>query len=119
MSNAQSSSAPQGWEITPRATADLLRDQPNRVLLIDCRTDEERATACIVGSVHIPMGDTAARLSEIDGAPADHVIVHCHHGVRSLRVVEFLRRSGIEHAVSMAGGIERWSIEVDPAVPRY
>ena len=106
-------------EITPRETYDLLRADPASVLLIDCRTDEEYAIARIAGAVHIPMGDTPARLNEIDASEAEHVIVHCHHGVRSLQVANFLRKAGIETARSMAGGIERWSIEVDPKVPRY
>lgn len=107
------------WEITPKEASDLLRADPASVLLIDCRTDKERAIATIWGSVHVPMGDTPARLGEIDASEAKHVIVHCHHGVRSLQVVSFLRKSGIETARSMAGGIDRWSMEVDPSVPRY
>ncbi len=47
------------------------------------------------------------------------VVVYCHHGVRSLNTVAWLRRQGIENAVSLAGGIDRWSMEVDPGVPRY
>lgn len=106
-------------EITPQQTQDLMQSRPDAVLLIDCRTDKERAIATIPGAVHIPMNQTADRLGEVEDANAEHVIVHCHHGVRSLQVVSFLRKAGIETARSMAGGIERWSIEVDPKVPRY
>jgi len=45
--------------------------------------------------------------------------VFCHHGVRSLSVVDWLRRQGVENCQSMAGGIDRWSLEIDPAVRRY
>jgi len=108
-----------GLEVTPREARDLMAANPASVLLIDCRTDKERATAAIPGSVHIPMAQIPARLADIESGEHTHVIVHCHHGVRSLQVVGVLRQAGIHHARSMAGGIERWSLEVDPAVPRY
>lgn len=108
-----------GLEITPRETRDLMQSRPGAVLLIDCRTTDERAIAVIPGAVHIPMNETAARLGEIEASEAEHVIIHCHHGMRSLQVTSFLRKAGIETARSMAGGIERWSLEVDPGVPRY
>jgi rhodanese-related sulfurtransferase len=47
------------------------------------------------------------------------IVVHCHHGGRSLRVANWLRGQGFEQAQSMAGGIDAWSTEIDPAVPRY
>ena len=47
------------------------------------------------------------------------IIVYCHHGVRSLKVTSLLRQHGFGSAVSMAGGIDRWSVEVDATVPRY
>lgn len=111
-------SAPGGWEIAPRDAAAVLR-QDASALLLDCRTPEEFSAARIEGAVLIPMQEIERRLSEIEGHEDDTVIVHCHHGVRSLRVTAFLRQRGFERAVSMAGGIDRWSIEVDPSVPRY
>ena len=53
---------------------------------------------------------------EAEDAP---LIVFCHHGMRSLQVTQWLRRQGLEECMSMAGGIDRWSLEIDPAVPRY
>jgi rhodanese-related sulfurtransferase len=47
------------------------------------------------------------------------VVLFCHHGVRSLTVVEWLREQGLPECLSMNGGIDRWSREVDPRVPRY
>jgi len=108
-----------GWEISPETVRDLLQRDPARVLLIDCRTEKEWQLARIAGAVHVPMGDVAQRLHELEAREADHVIVHCHHGVRSLAVVEFLRRHGMDGVLSMAGGIDRWSREIDPSVPRY
>jgi rhodanese-related sulfurtransferase len=60
------------------------------------------------------------RLEEIrEKAAAARVIVICHHGVRSLNVVHWLRRQGVENCWSMSGGIDLWSLAVDPTVPRY
>jgi rhodanese-related sulfurtransferase len=47
------------------------------------------------------------------------LVLFCHHGMRSLQVAEWLRRQGLEDSMSMAGGIDRWSLEIDPGVPRY
>ncbi|MFM9958488.1 MAG: rhodanese-like domain-containing protein [Phycisphaerales bacterium] len=106
-------------EITPRDAAALLDGARGRALLLDCRTPEEHATARIEGAVLIPMQELEQRLGEIEGRQDDPLVVHCHHGVRSLRVTAFLRQCGFEHAVSMSGGIDQWSLDVDPRVPRY
>lgn len=77
----------------------------------------ELATAHIDGSLDIPMGEVTARAQEL---PADErLVVVCHHGVRSLRVTIWLRQQGFEQAQSLRGGIDAWSAEVDPRVPRY
>ena len=92
---------------------------PMRPLLLDCRTAEEYAIAKIEGAVLIPMQEIAVRLSELEPWREKPIIVHCHHGVRSLRVTQFLREKGFSQAQSMKGGIDAWSVEVDPSVPRY
>jgi rhodanese-related sulfurtransferase len=104
------------YEISPRETADLLRK--NQVRLIDVREPWEFATACIGGSVLMPMGDVPARAhQELD--PDERVVVLCHHGMRSLNVTAWLRDQGFEQVQSLRGGIEAWSAEVDPSVGRY
>jgi rhodanese-related sulfurtransferase len=66
--------------------------------------------------VHIPMGEVAARLAEL---PRDReIVVMCHSGVRSAYVTSFLLQQGLR-ARNLAGGIEAWAFEVDPAVPTY
>ncbi len=68
----------------------------------------------------IPMRTVPAELSRLDAlADATPLIVFCHHGVRSLNVVHWLREQGVDACQSMAGGIDRWSLEIDPGVPRY
>jgi len=88
-------------------------------LLIDCREPDEHAIARIEGAVLIPMQTIPERLPELEPQRAGRIVVHCHHGVRSLRVVRFLRDRGFAGARSMAGGIDAWSLEIDPATPRY
>ena len=106
------------WEISPRSLHEAMQsERPPTV--IDCRESSEVAVAAIAGTIHVPMGDTKSRLPELEEYADDLVVVHCHHGVRSLQVVSFLRESGFESAVSLAGGIDRWSEEIDPNVPRY
>jgi rhodanese-related sulfurtransferase len=78
----------------------------------------EFATAHIEGSVPIPMGEVPSRAhQELD--PEEPLVVVCHHGVRSMNVTVWLRNQGFENAQSLRGGIDAWSVEVDPKVARY
>jgi rhodanese-related sulfurtransferase len=104
------------FEISSADAAALLKDGKAR--LIDVREPWEFATAKIEGSVLIPMGDVPARAhQELD--PDERLVVLCHHGARSLNVTVWLRNQGFENAQSLRGGIDAWSAEVDPKVPRY
>lgn len=85
--------------------------------VVDVRTDEELALAAFPGARHISMQDLPARMSELD--PAEPLAVLCHHGVRSEMAARFLERNGFVEVYSVAGGIDAWSLAVDPAVPRY
>ena len=95
-------------------------DAGEKLHLIDVREPHEFAQARIEGAELIPMRTVPAALQSLD-ARADEapLIVYCHHGVRSLNVVNWLREQGIEACQSMTGGIDAWSLTVDPAVPRY
>lgn len=86
-------------------------------VLIDVREPDEHATCCIAGAKLIPMASVPARLAEI---PQDvPVLVHCHHGGRSLRVTQFLRAKGFPKVSNVKGGIDAWSLKIDPKVLRY
>jgi rhodanese-related sulfurtransferase len=88
-----------------------------KLLLVDVREPWEYDLCRIPGATLIPLGTLPANLNTLlDG---DEVICYCHHGMRSLDAAVWLRHQGVESAKSMAGGIERWSVEVDPNVPRY
>ena len=106
-------------EITPQ---DVQRRQASgdQLIFIDVREPSEFALARIDGAELIPMRQVPAELSRLDGqADVATLIVYCHHGVRSLNVVNWLRQQGVDRCQSMAGGIDRWSLEIDPSVPRY
>jgi len=106
-------------EILPRDVQKRLT-AGEKLILIDVREPNEFALARIDGGELMPMRSIPAELSRLDGqADEGTLIVYCHHGVRSLNVVNWLRQQGVDACQSMAGGIDRWSIEIDPAVPRY
>ncbi len=104
-------------EITPDEFATMRRSgSPYR--LIDVREPYEVKIAKLAGSEDIPMREISASLPRLE-ASGEPLIVICHHGVRSLQVVCWLRDQGVENCRSLAGGIERWSRDVDPKIPRY
>jgi rhodanese-related sulfurtransferase len=105
------------YEITPEELK-LLRDSGNGVTVLDVREPWEYEVARIAGSKHIVMGDIPARFNqELD--PEDHIVVVCHHGVRSMNVTAWLRQQGFEKVQSLQGGIDRWARQIDPLVPFY
>ena len=103
----------------PEAKRLLWEAHPGEMLLLDCRTPDEYATAKIAGSLLLPMQELTERVGELDAWKTKPIIVHCHHGVRSLRVTQWLRERGFAAVSSMQGGIDAWSTDVDRDVPRY
>ena len=106
-------------EVNPQDVKRRL-DAGEKLHLIDVREPHEFAQAKIEGSVLIPMRSVPGELQDLETrSDQGALIVYCHHGVRSLNVVHWLREQGIETCQSMAGGIDAWSLVVDPSVPRY
>ena len=103
-------------EVTPAELKKRL-DAGERLLLVDVREQWEWDVCRIEGAKLIPMRTIPANLQALD--VEEPVICYCHHGMRSLDVAAWLRKQGVESAQSLAGGIERWSAEIDPKVPRY
>jgi rhodanese-related sulfurtransferase len=95
------------------------RESGADLLLLDCREPDEWAIAKIPGATLLPMSEMADRVGELDPYRDRPIVVHCHHGGRSLRVANWLRDQGFSQAQSLAGGIDAWSVEIDPALPRY
>ena len=102
-------------EITP-AEFVARRDRGEALTLLDVREDWELNVASVPGIVHIPMGQVADRLGELDRAR--EVVVLCRSGRRSLQVANFLQQNGFR-AVNLAGGILAWSRELDATIPTY
>ncbi|MBI5864487.1 MAG: sulfurtransferase [Planctomycetes bacterium] len=79
--------------------------------------DSHVSPHALADDLALRVNDVPGRLDELDREK--QIIVFCHHGVRSYSVASFLKQQGFPNVLSMAGGIEAWSLEVDPAVPRY
>jgi adenylyltransferase/sulfurtransferase len=103
-------------EITPAEVADWLHSD-NPPFLLDVREPNEWEICHIPGAVRISVNELAERMNELDSAV--EMVVYCRSGVRSARAVELLRQAGFRKVKNMAGGILRWSDEVDPSVPKY
>ena len=103
------------------ALAQALAARATPLVVLDVREPWEVALAAIdlpgAATRLIPMREVPARLAELD--PAQPVVCICHHGARSAQVVAFLERAGFASAYNLAGGIDAWSRDVDPGVPRY
>jgi adenylyltransferase/sulfurtransferase len=103
-------------EIDVKAFKQML-DRGERPVLIDVREPDEYNICKIDGSKLIPLAQVPQRMTEI---PKDKpVVIHCHHGGRSMKAVQFLRQQGYTNCKNLAGGIDEWSAQIDPSVPRY
>ncbi len=88
-------------------------------LLLDCREADEHQKVRIEQAKLVPMSVIQDRVGELDAYKHLEIVVHCHHGGRSLKVTHWLRSQGFANVKSMAGGIDLWAIEIDPKLPRY
>src|SRR5580704_12753633 len=98
-------------EIACRTVAQRLATG-GQFVLIDCREQEEYDLVHIAGAKLVPMSQLADRVGELEPYRGCDLAVHCHHGGRSLRVVEWLRQQGFAGARSMAGGIDEWAVDI-------
>lgn len=94
-------------------------DRGEHFAFLDCRTPEEHSIACVDAARLVPMQEVPQRVNELEEHLDQPVVVMCHHGQRSLQVTAFLKQQGFTDVRSLAGGIDRWSRDIDPAVPRY
>src|SRR4051794_9973933 len=89
------------------------------VYLLDVRQPVEHEFAALPNSVLIPLSELPARVAEVEPPEGALVVVYCHHGIRSLSGARILEHFGHTKVVSLTGGIDAWSLEVDPSLPRY
>jgi len=87
--------------------------------LVDVRTEGEQAIATLPDGILIPLHDLSDRVDELAHLRAVPVVVYCHHGVRSLTGAAILQAAGFEDVASLRGGIDAWTLRIDPRVARY
>ena len=105
-------------QISPVELAEKLRSA-NPPHLLDVRQPDEHDFVALPNSTLIPLGDLAARVDEIEDWRDEEVVVYCHHGIRSLNAIAQLKHLGFTQLQNLAGGIDRWTAEIDPKLPRY
>jgi adenylyltransferase/sulfurtransferase len=88
-------------------------------LLVDCRETDEYQKVHIPKAKLVPMSVIQDRVNELQPYKQKEIVVHCHHGGRSLKVTHWLRSQGFADVKSMAGGIDQWAVEIDPKLARY
>ncbi len=103
-------------QATPHEIKERLEKGGN-VFLLDVREPQEFEFARIEGACLIPLGDLPNRYEEIERDA--EIVVYCHHGIRSLQAAVFLLQKGFTQVKNLAGGIDAWSLQADPQVPRY
>ncbi len=112
---------PADLEISVEDASSLLASgaRPEGLRVIDCREEDEYLICRIEGAELVPLSRFAEEATGKLGDTEAPYLVYCHHGMRSLRATQFLRRQGFERVWSLAGGINAWSDRIDPTVPRY
>jgi adenylyltransferase/sulfurtransferase len=89
------------------------------VYLIDVRDPWEHETAALPNSVLVPLNELIGRIDELYPPDEAVVVVYCHHGIRSLSGAALLEAAGFKNVVSLTGGIDAWSLHIDPKLARY
>jgi rhodanese-related sulfurtransferase len=89
------------------------------LLLVDVREDWERAICKLPNDRHVPLHGFAAGAPAIAPPAGGQIVIYCHAGVRSWMAAQYLEHLGFKDVLSLAGGIDAWSVEVDPGVARY
>ena len=103
-------------EVTPTEIRERL-ERGDRFRLLDVREPLEHRIVRVEAAELIPLGNLPAAIAMLE--VEDEVVVMCHHGIRSAMACDFLVRNGFTRVRNLAGGIDRWSVEVDPTIPRY
>jgi rhodanese-related sulfurtransferase len=103
-------------QIAPQELKQKL-DRSAKLVLVDVREPWETQLGVIAGAKLVPLNMLPNNMALFN--EAEEVVIYCHHGMRSLNAAAWLRSQGVDGARSLTGGIERWSTEIDPKVPRY
>jgi adenylyltransferase/sulfurtransferase len=108
-------SAGAGWDITAPELSERVKH--NHLKLLDVREPHELEISALQNATNIPLGQLAARLSELDSA--QEMVVFCKGGTRSARALELLVSAGFKKVKNLKGGINAWAKDVDPNLPVY
>ncbi len=106
-------------EISVEDLSARIAEGTQQIVLLDVRQPFEHEIAVLPGSVLIPLNELPARSSELNVPAEALLVVYCHHGIRSRSAAALLEQAGFRDVVSLAGGIDAWSLRIDPVVPRY
>ena len=104
--------------MTPTELSERLASGDDLALL-DVREPHEHEFVALPNSILVPLGEIPARVGELEELRDKETVVYCHHGIRSAHAIGFLRQMGFDNLHNLSGGIDRWSLEVDPQAPRY
>jgi sulfur-carrier protein adenylyltransferase/sulfurtransferase len=115
-SDLQHSKQPRVQELAPRDLAERMR-HGEAIELIDVREPYEWRIGRIDGARHVPLARLGAAWTDLPRGC--DIVLYCHHGVRSRAAAEFLAEQGFDALWNLTGGIDRWSVDVDPSIPRY
>ena len=104
-------------EHSPIEVNDILNNQNNKPIILDVREKWEYDICHIENSTHIPMG----KIANVEGELSINmkIIVVCHHGIRSRMVAKYLTSKGFSDVINLTGGIDAWSTNIDPSMPKY
>ncbi|TLY32013.1 MAG: rhodanese [Nitrospirae bacterium] len=105
-----------GFTITVQELKEKL-DRGEKFVLIDVREPWEYNICKIPGAQLIPLGTLATEYKKLD--PSAEIVLHCHMGMRSMDATQFLQQQGFKNVKNLTGGINAWSLQIDPSVPRY
>ena len=106
-------------EITPESLAEKLSGPPDqRPILVDVRSAEEHQHVALPDSLLLPLPEIAGHAEQVKTLVGKDVVVYCHHGMRSRQGAAYLASLGV-NAASLSGGIDAWSLRIDPNLPRY
>ena len=113
MSAAQDAASPQ----VDARNLDRIRRSNQSLTILDVREPWEVAICAIAGSINVPLSSLPQNLSRL---PAEGpLVVVCHHGMRSMQAVVWLRQNGFENATNLQGGIDAWARQVDTSMATY
>ena len=104
-------------QITAKELQQKIKQQDQTLVLLDVREDFEFQLASIEGSLLIPLNQIQERINELE--KKQEIVVICHHGIRSQHAAEHLHYCGFTNVTNLQGGIDAWSCQCDPDVPRY